>query len=147
LAALHGARVIATASPHNREFVANLGAEEVMDYHNTRFEEQVHDLDVVFDTVGGDTLDRSWSVLRPGGRMVTIAADGERSTDGRVRDAFFIVEANQKQLAEIGDLLGAGRLRPVVDSVVPLPRAADAFAGRVPRSGRGKVVVAIAASL
>jgi NADPH:quinone reductase-like Zn-dependent oxidoreductase len=75
--------------------------------------------------------------------MVTIAANGESASEQRVKNAFFIVEANQKELSKIGDLLEGGRLRPVVDAVVPLSQASDAFAGRIPRHGRGKLVVAV----
>ena len=75
--------------------------------------------------------------------MVTIAANGESASEQRVKNAFFIVEANQKELSEIGDLLDAGRLRTVVDAVVPLSRAPDAFTGHVDRHGRGKLVVAV----
>jgi len=85
-------------------------------------------------------LDRSWSVLGDG-RLVTMAATAEQSTDPRVKESFFIVEPNQKQLMEVARLLDAGELRPVVDSVVPLSGAPDVFSGKAPRQGRGKVVV------
>ena len=98
---------------------------------------------MVFDTVGGQTLERSWRVLKPRGRMVTIAANGESASEQRVKNAFFIVEANQKELSEIGDLLEAGHLRPVVDAVVPLSQAPEAFTGHIDRQGRGKLVVAV----
>jgi NADPH:quinone reductase-like Zn-dependent oxidoreductase len=140
LGRLHGAHVIATASARNLEFVAGLGAEQVIDHRASRFEEIVRDLDAVFDTVGGETLARSWGVLKPSGRMVTIAA-GEESVEGRVKDAFFIVEPNRKQLSQIVDLLDTGSLRPVVDAVVPLSAAPLAYTGGIARSGRGKLVV------
>jgi NADPH:quinone reductase-like Zn-dependent oxidoreductase len=143
LARRHGGRVISTASARNRDCVLSLGAHEVIDYRAERFEDRVKELDVVFDPVGGETLERSWNVLKPGGRMVTIAADVEGSTDPRTKQAFFIVEPNQKQLAEIGGLLDAGKLRTVVDSVYPLSAAPDVFAGTVARQGRGKMVIEI----
>jgi NADPH:quinone reductase-like Zn-dependent oxidoreductase len=146
LAHFRGAHVIATASARNLEFVSRLGAEQVIDYRAVRFEETVRDIDVVFDTVGGETLERSWGVLKPGGRMVTIAANSEGTTDERTKRAFFIVEPNQKQLTEIGGMLDAGTLQPVVDAVVPFAQAPAAYAGLVrQRLGRGKLVVAIAA--
>lgn len=144
LARLHGAHVIATASAHNRDFVSSLGAEQVIDYRASRFEECVQGLDVVFDTVGGDTLERSWSVLRPGGRMVTVVSTEADSIDARVKQAFFIVEPNQKQLVEVAALLESGQLRTVVDAVIPLLQAPEIYAGKVPRQGRGKLVVAVA---
>jgi NADPH:quinone reductase-like Zn-dependent oxidoreductase len=99
---------------------------------------------VVFDVVGGDTLDRSWSLLAPGGRMVTIAAASEHESDERVTAAYFIVEPDRDQLIEVARLLDSGELRAVVDTVVPFDRAADAYAGRLTeRRGRGKVVIEI----
>ena len=77
LARWRGAHVIGTARQNDTPFLRELGADEVIDYTAVRFEEKVRDLDVVLDTVGGDTLERSWQVLRPGGVLVTIA--GERS--------------------------------------------------------------------
>lgn len=147
LARNRGAHVMATASAHNLEFVASLGAEQVIDYQAGRFEERVPDIDVVFDTVGGETLERSWTVLKPNGRMVTIAADAEGNTDDRVKQAFFIVEPNRNQLLEIGKLLDAGRLQTVVDAVVPFSQAPAALTGAVQgRLGRGKLVVKLAAA-
>jgi NADPH:quinone reductase-like Zn-dependent oxidoreductase len=144
LARLHGAHVIATASSRNLGLAGSLGAEEVIDYRTAQFEDTVRPVDVVFDTVGGDTIDRSWSVLKPGGRLVTVVSTAAESVDPRVRKAFFIVEPDQKQLYEIAALLDGGKLRAVVDSVVPLSCAPDLFGGRVERKGRGKVVIAVA---
>lgn len=146
VARFRGAHVIVTASSRNIDFVAQLGAEQVIDYRAVRFEDSVREIDVVFDTVGGDTLERSWGVLKPRGRMITIAAGNGEATDERVKQAFFIVEPNQMQLAKIGDLLEAGKLRTVVDAVVPLSRASEAYGGTIAeRLGRGKLVVAVAA--
>ncbi len=108
LAHWRGAHVVATASSRNVDFVSRLGADQVIDYSAVRFEEKAREMDVVFDTVGGETLRRSWGVLKQGGRMVTIAADGEETTEDRVKQAFFIVEPNQKQLIKIGELLETG---------------------------------------
>src|SRR5690348_11653610 len=72
LARWKGAHVITTASARNADFVRTLGADEVIDYATTRFEEVVHDVDVVFDTVGGDTLARSWQVVKPGGALISV---------------------------------------------------------------------------
>ncbi|MBV9508147.1 MAG: NADP-dependent oxidoreductase [Acidobacteriia bacterium] len=143
LARLHGARVIATASARNRDFVLSLGAEQVIDYAASRFEDCVNGLDVVFDTVGADTLERSWGVLGPGGRLVTVVSTVEDSADARVKNAFFIVEPNQKQFAEVAALLDDGRLRTVVDTVVPLSQAPEIYTGKLHRKSRGKLVVAI----
>jgi NADPH:quinone reductase-like Zn-dependent oxidoreductase len=146
LARSRGAHVTATASARNLAFVSQLGAAQVIDYRAVRFEDNVRGMDVVFDTVGSDTLQRSWAVLKPGGRMITIAADSEYTTDDRVKQAFFIVEPNHQQLTQIGSLLEAGDLQPVVDTVLPLTRASEAYTEEVrQRRGRGKLVVAVAA--
>src|SRR5262249_9793279 len=146
LARLHGGYVIATASMRNTEFVKQLGADEVIDYKTSRFEDQVGNVDIVFDAVGGETLDRSWVLLKPGGRMITIAADSEGTTDQRVKDAFFIVEPNQKQLLEVAKLLDAGTLRAFVSAVFPLEQASVAYSRAVrDKRGYGKVVIAVAA--
>jgi len=144
LAHLHGAYVIATASARNTEFVNGLGADEVIDYQTARFEEQVEKVDIVFDGVGGETRERSWAVLKPGGRMVTIAADSEGASDQRVKEAFFIVEPNQKQLRDLAKLLDAGKLKTFVSAVVPLEEASVAYSGAVrDKRGYGKVVIAL----
>lgn len=145
LARFCGARVTATASARNLDFVSALGAERVIDYHATPFEKTVGEMDVVLDTVGGETLQRSWGVLKSGGRLITIAADSEAASEERVKQAFFIVEPSHEQLVRIGYLLDAGDLRTTVDAVLPFARAAEAYAGQVTqRSGRGKLVIAVA---
>lgn len=146
LARWRGAHVTTTVSARNIEFVRGLGANQVIDYKSAAFEKEVRDMDVVFDAVGGDTFERSWGVLKPQGRMVTIAAGGETTSDERTKAAFFIVEPNQQQLVEIGRLLDARDLRPVVDQVVPFARAAAAYTGTVEKKGRGKLVVMVAES-
>lgn len=140
LARLRGARVIGTASAANLDFVRRLGADEVIDYRAQRFEDVVRDVDVVFDTVGGETLDRSWGVLKPGGTLVTVAASSEHTQTERVRDAFFIVEANRTQLAEVARLIDSGELRPIVGAVFPLARARQAYEHKPPH---GKTVLRI----
>ncbi len=144
LAHLHGAHVIATASAANLQLLTALGADEVIDYKTSRFEDCAQQVDVVFDTVGGDTLDRSWNVLKSGGRLVTIASDLPGAAEQRVKDAFFIVEPNQKQLLEIARLLDAGTLKTFVNAVVPFTEASDAYSGNVrDKRGYGKVVIAV----
>lgn len=132
----HGAHVIATASAANLDFVMQLGAHEVIDYRAQRFEDAARDVDLVFDTVGGETLQRSPEVLKPDGRIVTIVST-EKDFPG-----FFIVEPNRTQLSEIAVMLDAGTLRTYLDTVVPFSQAAAAFGGKLEhRAGRGKIVV------
>ena len=141
LARYKRAHVIATASAANADFVRALGADEVIDYRTTPFEAVVRDVDVVLDTVGGDTRDRSWGVPRKGGRLVTIAADAERLNDPRVCDAFFIVEQNRVQLLEISRLIDAGVMRPVVGAVFLMESFRQAYEQK---PLRGKHVLHIA---
>jgi NADPH:quinone reductase-like Zn-dependent oxidoreductase len=135
-----GAHVIGTASGQDLEFVRDLGADEVIDYRARSFEDAVTGVDVVFDTVGGDTLARSWGVLRPGGRMVTIAADAEHTREQRVKDAFFIVEPNREQLTRISRMIDAGKLRVFVGAAFPLQEASQAYAQK-PVRGKNVLVV------
>jgi NADPH:quinone reductase-like Zn-dependent oxidoreductase len=141
LARRQKAHVIATASSANTHFVKALGADEVIDYTKTPFETVVGDVDVVLDTVGGDTRDRSWGVLRKGGRLVTIPADAEGLTEQRVRDAFFIVEPNRNQLMDISRLIDTGILRPVVGAVFSMESFRQAYEQK---PVRGKTVLRIA---
>ena len=143
---MRGARVITTVSTQDIDFVKRLGADEAIDYKACRFEKEVREVDVIFDAVGGDTLERSWGVLKPGGRMITIAAESEGTADQRVKDAFFIVEPNQRQLVEISKQLDAGHLRAFVNTTVPLNEASAAYSGGVrDRSRYGKIVIAVRA--
>ena len=139
LARSKGAYVIATSSKANIDFVKQLGANEVIDYREQRFEEAGL-VDVIFDTVGGETLDRSWDLLKPGGRLVTIAADAESNTDPRVKNAFFIVEQDGEQLAMLGRLFDSGILKAFVKAELPMEEADAAYRGTI--AGRpGKVVI------
>jgi NADPH:quinone reductase-like Zn-dependent oxidoreductase len=141
LAKWRGAHVITTASSRNLDYVRSLGADEVIDYRASKFEDMLRDLDAVFDTVGGDTLARSWGVLKPGGKLVTIASSGEINPDERTKQAFFIVEANRAQLVEVARLIDSAALRPELDGVYPLAEASIAYEYK-PR--RGKAVLRIA---
>ena len=142
LARHRGAKVIATASTRNVGFVSRIGADQVIDYAMDAFDRIVRGVDVVFDTVGGETLRRSWSVLKPGGRLVTVAADSENTNDAREKKAFFIVEPNHEQLTEIGEMLESGQLRVFVDEEVPFSSAAAAYNRETKRThGYGKTVV------
>jgi NADPH:quinone reductase-like Zn-dependent oxidoreductase len=128
--------VIATASKVNR-----LGANEVIDYRERRFEE-AGNVEVIFDTVGGETLDRSWDLLQPGGRLVTIAADAESSADRRVKSAFFIVEQNGEQLASLRELFDSGKLKAFVKAELPIEEANHAYGGSF-TGNPGKLVIRI----
>jgi NADPH:quinone reductase-like Zn-dependent oxidoreductase len=141
LAAAHGARVSATASARDTGYVAGLGAGQVIDYTD-RFEDQLSGVDVVIDPVGGDTMARSWQVLRPGGILVAIAdePDGHGGRDD-VRSVYFVVEPDGAQLRELAGLVDRGQLNAAVSQVFPLSALPEAFAAQRARMAPGKVVI------
>jgi NADPH:quinone reductase-like Zn-dependent oxidoreductase len=147
IAAAVGAQVIATASTPDRAFVAGLGAAEVVDYRTQRFEDHARDVDVVLDIVGGDTQERSWRVLRPGGVLVSVAApvDSGQAKAHRSRGVFFIVEPDRTHLRQITRLVEAGRLAPVVDRTLPLADTRAAYEALEHAHRRGKIVISVAA--
>ena len=149
LAKWRGAQVIGTASAANAAYVSDLGVDEVIDYQTTRFDEVVQGVDVVFDTVGGETRERSWGVLKPGGYLVSIlgqpAAD-EASAHG-VRASGIRVHPDAGQLTEIARLIDAGHLRVTANTVLPLDQAARAHELSEAGHTRGKIVLQPAPSL
>ncbi|MEV8412356.1 NADP-dependent oxidoreductase [Streptomyces niveus] len=123
-----GARVIGTGRAADRETVLELGADVFVDLQAERLED-IGDVDLVFDVIGGDILDRSAGLVRAGGTLVTIAGPVTvRPADGRA--VFFVVEPDRARLADLAGRLRAGRLKPIVGVVRPLAEAADAFAPR-----------------
>ena len=141
-----GAHVIATASARNRDFLHELGANEVIDYTTTRFEDGVHDVDLVFDTVGGDTLQRSWQVIKPGGALVTIVSPQpsfEKAKAHGIHPFWFIVEPNRDELIQVGTLIDSGHLRPIIDTMFPLSQARQAYEQGARGHTRGKIVLRV----
>ena len=144
--ARRGAQVIAIASAHNVDFVRDLGADEVIDRGTTPFETAVRDVDVVLDTVSGETLEKSWSVLRPrDGLLITLLdPPSPQWAAGRpARGLFFIVEPSRPQLNELSRLFDAGTLRPIVEAVLPLREARQAYERGIRDHPRGKLVLAV----
>ncbi len=144
LAHWRGARVIATASAGNLDFVRSLGADEVIDYQTTRFEEKLCDIDVVFDGVGGDTLKRSWNLLRTDGKLVTIVSQYGENVEQRDKDAFMLVRADGSQLAEISKLIDVGNLRVYAEGAFPFTQAREAYARAQQGKMRGKIALSLA---
>jgi NADPH:quinone reductase-like Zn-dependent oxidoreductase len=143
LARWRGAHVTATCSAESIDFVRALGADNVIDYHATRFEDVICDVDIVFDAVGGETLERSWKVLKPNGQIVTIVGAAPHSPDKKVRNAFMLVRADGEQLAEIGKLIDAGELRVFMEATYPLDEVRDAYARAERGKMRGKIALNI----
>src|SRR6266566_8017158 len=146
LARWAGAHVIATASARNRDFLHELGADGIIDYTTTRFEEVVHGVDFVFDTVGGDTLQRSWQVVKPGGVLLSIVSPRPSFAEAKgydVRPAWFVVQPNREQLVQIGALIDEGKVRPIIDTVLPLSQARQAYEQGAKGHTRGKIVLRV----
>ncbi|MFM9168535.1 MAG: NADP-dependent oxidoreductase, partial [Phycisphaerales bacterium] len=145
MARLKGAKVIATASAENAEFVKGLGADEVIDYRTTKFEDRVKDVDVVLDAVGGDTTTRSAAVLRPGGILVSIAGDPDPAVfQARgVRVAMHLVQPSGAQLKEIAGLIQQGTIKPDVTARFPLKDAQAAQRRSETGHSRGKIVLEV----
>jgi NADPH:quinone reductase-like Zn-dependent oxidoreductase len=144
LAHLDGAQVIATASGERVEAARALGADEVIDHMMTDFS-AIGSVDLVFDTVGGDRLVHSLSVLEPGGRLVSVAEEPPHAAcaDHGVDCTFFIVEPNRNQLGELARLADQGQLHVLVDKTYPLTEAREAFERSLDRRGLGKVVLRV----
>src|SRR5437588_7749649 len=141
-----GAQIIATASAHNRDFLRELGANEVIDYTTTRFEEVVQSVDLVFDTVGGDTLHRSWQVVKPGGVLASVVSPRPSFAEAQaynVRPVWFVVQPNREQLVRIGALIDEGKVRPIIDTVLPLSQARQAYEQGAKGHTRGKIVLRV----
>ena len=145
LAKWKGAHVIGTASKRNQDFVKNLGADETIDYQTTRFEEVVHEVDVVFDTIGGETQKRSWKVLKKGGILISIvgAPSAKEATAHGVRQASVFVQPSAAQLTELAKLVDSGKLKPVVETVLPLSEARRAHELSQTGHTRGKIVLEV----
>ena len=142
-----GAYVIGTASTRNLETVRSLGAQEVVDYTATPVEQAVSDLDVVLDTVGGETLEQSWQLLKPGGILVEVAGmpDQEAAQRYKVRTSGVqappIISGILRQLAE---LIEAGVIRTELGTVFSLEEAVQAHRLSETGHGRGRVVLHVA---
>ena len=146
-AKLAGALVIATASAKDVSYVRSLGGVGVIDYRATRFEERVKETDAVIDTVGGDTLDRSYGVLKRGGIVVSSAAQpsNEKAEHHGVRAVFFLVQVTTERLRKIAELIDAEKLRTEVGEVLWLDEARkghEMLEGAPHR--RGKIVIKVA---
>jgi NADPH:quinone reductase-like Zn-dependent oxidoreductase len=147
LASQAGVHVIATASAANRQYLTQLGAERVVDYKTARFEESLTGVDVVLDTVGGETQQRSLRVLKRGGILVSVVSPVPEPLPERygVRAAYFIVDITTERLDKISELFDTGKLVTAVGTVLPLEEASVAhdMLGGAPHK-HGKIVLSVA---
>lgn len=142
-----GLRVVATAAFQDREYVRHLGAEQVVDYRNERFEKSVTGADIVLDTVGGETQQRSLHVLKTGGILVSVVSPVPEEIQQRygIRAEFFYVDVSTTRLNTITELFDTGNLVTDVGTVLPLAeaRAAHEMLAGAPHN-RGKIVLSMA---
>ena len=140
-----GAYVIGTASGKNTGFVEELGADEVINYETTDFSTEVKDIDVVFDTRGGEIQEKSLTVLKPGGIIVsTVGIRDEDAIKAKgLRSAAYMAQSRTKDLQQIADLIDSGKVIPVISKIFPLKDAAEAH--RIGEKGhiRGKIVLQV----
>ena len=145
-----GVRTIATAATDDLPFVRSLGANTVIDFRTQRFEEEVRDADAVIDLVGGETQERSFQVLRRGGKLISAVSRPDQHLAQRhgVEAAFFLVNVTSRCLAEIAGLIDDGHLKTRVGAVLPLADAREAhfMLERVRPQPKGKIVLTVGAS-
>ena len=146
LAHMAGLSIFATASRSDASFVQSLGAETVIDYRKVRFENAVPNVDIVLDMVGGDTKNRSFQVIKPGGILVSVVDGSPPEADAptSVRHAFFLAEVTRGRLEKLTELFDSGRLTARVGTVLPLDqvRTAHEMLDGAPHKS-GKIVLRI----
>ncbi len=146
LAKSQGAYVLGTASTRNIEFLHRIGVDQAIDYTTTPLETVVHNVDVVFDTVGGEARERSLRVIKPGGTLVSIVfgRPSAEQTAAGVNVQGMLVQPNAAQLVQIARLIDAGKVHNTVDTVLPLANARKAHELSETHRTRGKIVLRVA---
>jgi NADPH:quinone reductase-like Zn-dependent oxidoreductase len=145
IAKARGAKVIATASTANQDLLKQLGVDQPIDYTSTKFEDLVKDVDVVLNAVRGDTLARSYGVVKKGGIIVSITGspDPAELAKHEIRGAGLSAHPDAKVLEELAKLIDAGKIRPIVSAVMPLVDVAKAHQQIATRHTRGKIVLKV----
>jgi len=146
MAKARGAKVIATASTANQDLLKQLGADVPIDYTKQKFEDVAKDVDVVLDSVGRDTLKRSYGTVKKGGFIATLVArlDQAELNKHGIRGASISVEPNSAELTEIGKMIDEKKIRVIVSQTFPLAEAANAQRQVETGHTRGKIVLKIA---
>jgi len=146
IAKARGARVIATASTANQDLLKQLGADIAVDYTKTKFEDVAKDVDAVLDPVGKETLARSYGVVKKGGIVMSLVAnpDPVECKKREIRGAGILQHPDAEDLAEIAQLIDAGKIKPTVTQVLPVSEAIAAQRQAATHHTRGKVVLRIA---
>ena len=141
-----GARVIGTATGDDIQYLKSIGVDEVIDYKRERFEEKVHDVDAVVDLVAGDTLDRSYGVVKRGGVLVTTvgAIDENKAKSAGIRAERIVMKRNSADLAELAQLVAKGAVKPRIDKTLSLSQAKEAQELSEEGKTEGKVILKVA---
>jgi len=144
LAKLRGAYVYTTTSSKNTSLVKSLGADEAIDYHQEDFS-ALKDIDVVFDTIGGETLANSWKTLKKGGRLVSICdnPDEAAAAEHGVSAFFCFVQPSHEQLGHLTELANAGKLKVNIDSEFGLDEVAKAHERSESGRAQGKIIIKV----
>jgi NADPH:quinone reductase-like Zn-dependent oxidoreductase len=145
LAHWKGAKVLATGSAENADFLRSLGADMAIDYKAKPFESVAKNVDLVLDLIGGETQRRSFGVLKPGGSLIATAQppSEQEAAQHKVRAAMMRMEASAKNLLELAKLLDAGTIRPLVSKKYPMSEARAAWADILSGHTRGKIVLEV----
>lgn len=145
LAKWSGAHVISTASAANEALVRDLGADEFVDYRSQRFEQVLAKVDVVLDTIGGDTQERSIQLLKSGGRLISVTTppDADALAAVGATGNLFMVQPSSESLGRIGALIDSGSVRVLIDSVFPLAEARAAHTKSETGRAKGKIVLEV----
>src|SRR5689334_967959 len=146
IAKARGAKVIATASAANQDLLKELGVDQPIDYTITRFENVVKDVDVVLNAVRGDSLARSYGVVKKGGIIVSITGppDPAELEKHGIRGTSFGAEPDAKILEDLAKLIDSKRITPIVSAVIPLAEVAKAHQQIASQHTRGKIVLKVA---
>lgn len=143
-AKIAGAHIIATTSGENVELVKSLGANEVIDYKKDDFSKKVKDVDLVFDTIGGDTQARSWQTLRKGGTLVsTVGADEAKAAEYGVTAKSYMVDSNGARLQEIAGLIDKKMVKVIIDKEFALEDVKKAHEYSQTGKAKGKIILRV----
>jgi NADPH:quinone reductase-like Zn-dependent oxidoreductase len=145
IAKIRGAKVFATASTANQDFLKELGADVAIDYKTQKFEDIAKDVDVVIDGVGGETLARSYPIVKKGGIVVSLTdrVDQAQLNKYGIRGASLVVQNNGDELAQIGKLIDEKKIKVIVSEIFPLADASKAEAKADTGHARGKIVLKV----
>jgi len=146
IAKIRGAKVFATASTANQDFLKQLGADVAIDYKTQKFEDVAKDVDVVIDGVGGKTLARSYPIVKKGGTIVSLSDNVDQAQLDKygIRGASIVVQNNGDELAQIGKLIDEKKIKVIVSETFPLADANQAEAKADTGHARGKIVLKVA---